>query len=285
MVRALRGYGRADFLADLGAGVTVGIIALPLAIGFGIASGVTPQQGLWTGIIASIAVALFGGSRFQIAGPTGAFVPVLFSIVAVYGYNGLALATLMAGAMLILTGALRMGRLLKFIPYPVVAGFTSGIAIIIFCGQLNEFLGLGLKMPAHVPHQVTALAHNLHLLDPRALSIGALTLVIFYGWPFLTKRIPPSIVAVACATGVAWLVGWPIATIGSRFGEIPASLPAFRWPILGRMGGGIPGSPTRPVAKAARRLRSTRLARPVWRCACRTRRAWRAADLRSAQTR
>ena len=147
IVRALRGYSRADLLADLGAGVTVGIIALPLAIGFGIASGVTPQQGLWTGIIASIVVALIGGSRFQIAGPTGAFVPVLFSVVALYGYNGLALATVMAGAMLVLVGALRMGRLLKFIPYPVVAGFTSGIALIIFCGQLNEFLGLGLKMP------------------------------------------------------------------------------------------------------------------------------------------
>src|SRR4051794_27090532 len=119
VVRALRGYGRADFLADLGAGVTVGIIALPLAIGFGIASGVTPQQGLWTGIIASIAVALCGGSRFQVAGPTGAFVPVLFAIVGVYGYDGLALATLMAGAMLVLIGVLRMGRLLKFIPYPV----------------------------------------------------------------------------------------------------------------------------------------------------------------------
>jgi sulfate permease, SulP family len=154
IITALRGYRRADFLADLGAGLTVGIIALPLAIGFGIASGVTPQQGLWTGIIASLVVSLFGGSRFQIAGPTGAFVPILFSVVAVYGYEGLALATMMAGVMLILLGALRMGRLLKFFPYPVVAGFTSGIAVIIFCGQLNEFLGLGLKMPGHVPQQV-----------------------------------------------------------------------------------------------------------------------------------
>lgn len=150
---AFQGYRRADFFGDLSAGLTVGIIALPLAIGFGIASGVTPQQGLWTGIIAGLAVALLGGSRFQIAGPTGAFVPVLFATVANYGYGGLAVATIMAGVMLVVLGALKMGRLLKFFPYPVVAGFTSGIAVIIFCGQLDEFLGLGLKMPEHVPQQ------------------------------------------------------------------------------------------------------------------------------------
>ena len=232
IVRAVKGYQRADFVADLGAGVTVGMIALPLAIGFGIASGVTPQQGLWTGIIASIAVALFGGSRFQIAGPTGAFVPVLFSIVAIHGYNGLALATLMAGAMLVLVGALRMGRLLKFIPYPVVAGFTSGIALIIFCGQLNEFLGLGLKMPGHAPQQIAVLAHNIHLLNLRTLAIGALTLVVFYLWPRLTKRIPASIVAVACATAAAYFAGWPVATIGTRFGGIPADFPGFHLPTI-----------------------------------------------------
>lgn len=230
--REVKDYRREDFVADLGAGVTVGLIALPLAIGFAIASGVTPQQGLWTGIIASIAVALLGGSRFQIAGPTGAFVPVLFSIVAVYGYNGLALATLMAGAMLVLIGVLRMGRLLKFIPYPVVAGFTSGIAVIIFCGQLNEFLGLGLKMPGHAPQQIAVLAQHFTSLNPHALALGALTIVIYYGWPHLTKRIPPSIVAVATVTAVAYFAGWPIATIGTRFGEIPASLPGLHWPTV-----------------------------------------------------
>src|SRR5256714_11225277 len=125
---ALRGYRREDFLADLGAGLTVGIIALPLAIGFGIASGVTPQQGLWTGIIAGLTVSLLGGSRFQIAGPTGAFVPVLFSIVAQHGYGGLALATCMAGMLLILLGALKMGRLLKIFTFTVVDGFTYCIA-------------------------------------------------------------------------------------------------------------------------------------------------------------
>ncbi len=232
IIPALRNYRRPDFLADLAAGLTVGIIALPLAIGFGIASGVTPQQGLWTAIIASVVVALFGGSRFQIAGPTGAFVPVLFSVVAAHGYSGLALATMMAGVMLVVVGALRMGRLLKFFPYPVVAGFTSGIAVIIFCGQLDEFLGLGLKMPGHVPQQITALASNLHLLNGHALAVGALTLGIFYLWPRVTKRLPASIVAVVLATAVAYFAGWQVATIGTRFGGIPAGLPAFQFPAI-----------------------------------------------------
>jgi SulP family sulfate permease len=135
ILSAFHDYRRADFFADVAAGLTVGIIALPLAIGFAIASGATPQQGLWTGIIGGLTVAVLGGSRFQIAGPTGAFVPVLFAIMAQYGYGGLALAAMMAGVMLILVGALKMGRVLKFFPYPVVAGFTSGIAVIIFSGQ------------------------------------------------------------------------------------------------------------------------------------------------------
>ena len=232
IIASLRGYRRGHFLADAAAGLTVGVIALPLAIGFGIASGVTPQQGLWTGIIASAAVSLFGGSRFQIAGPTGAFVPVLFSVVGIYGYGGLALATMMAGVMLILAGALRMGRLLKFFPYPVVAGFTSGIAVIIFCGQLNEFLGLGLKMPSHVPQQISALASNIHLINWPTFFIGALTLVTLYSWPFVTKRIPASIVAVAIATIVAYVAGLPVATIDTRFGGIPAGFPGFHFPNI-----------------------------------------------------
>src|SRR5204863_5897159 len=122
---------------------------------------------------------------FQIAGPTGAFVPVLFATVANYGYGGLAVATIMAGVMLVVLGALKMGRLLKFFPYPVVAGFTSGIAVIIFCGQLDEFLGLGLKMPEHVPPQIVVLASHLHSINWQAFAIGVLTLGIFYGWPFV----------------------------------------------------------------------------------------------------
>ena len=232
ILTALSSYGRAEALADLGAGLTVGIIALPLAIGFAIASGVTPQQGLWTGIVAGLAVALLGGSRFQIAGPTGAFVPVLFSIVAEHGYGGLALATLMAGVMLIVVGALKMGRLLKFFPYPVVAGFTSGIAVIIFCGQLNEFLGLGLKMPEHVPQQVAALATHLRAVNWHALAIGAITLAVIYFWPRVSKRIPASIIAVILTALVVYFAHWPIATIGSKFGGIPSGLPGWHFPTV-----------------------------------------------------
>ncbi len=220
IVTSLRDYRRSDFFADLGAGLTVGIIALPLAIGFGIASGVTPQQGLWTGVIAGIVVSLLGGSQFQVAGPTGAFVPILFSIVIVHGYAGLALATIMAGAMLIVAGTLRMGGLLKFFPYPVVAGFTSGIAVIIFCGQLNEFFGLGLKMPSHVPQQIVALASNLRSINWQAFAIGGLTLVTCYTWPLITKRVPASIVAYS------WPHSWPTLPAGQLQQSAPA-LEAF----------------------------------------------------------
>src|SRR5437762_2899821 len=232
ILSAFADYRRADFISDLSAGLTVGIIALPLAIGFAIASGATPQQGLWTGIVAGLAVALLGGSRFQIAGPTGAFVPVLFSIMTQYGYGGLALATLMAGVMLMVLAALKMGRLLKFFPYPVVAGFTSGIAVIIFCGQLNEFLGLGLKMPEHVPRQLAVLGSHLSTVNWHALGIGAISLAILSLWPRFTKRVPASIVAVAVTALIAHFAAWPVATIGSKFGGLPSGLPGWHFPAI-----------------------------------------------------
>jgi SulP family sulfate permease len=227
---AFGGYNRAKFFGDLSAGLTVGIIALPLAIGFGIASGVTPQQGLWTGIVAGLCVALAGGSRFQIAGPTGAFVPILFSIISEHGYGGLALAVMMAGVMLIVAGALKMGRLLKYFPYPVVAGFTSGIAVIIFCGQLNEFLGLDLKMPDHAPQQIAVLAGHLSRVNFYALTIGMISLVVIWLWPRVTKRIPASIVAVVLTALIAYGLHWPVSTIGSKFGGIPSGWPGFHFP-------------------------------------------------------
>ena len=231
-IRALRSYDRQSFIADLSSGLTVGVIALPLAIGFGIASGVTPAQGLWTGIVAGFLISALGGSRFQIGGPTGAFVPVLFAIVAQHGYGGLALATMMAGAMLIAMGVLKLGRLIKFIPYPVVAGFTSGIAVIILIGQLNEFLGLGLKMPEHVPQQVKALAAQVGATQWQAVIIGMVTLATVYGWPRLTKKIPASIVAVVLATALAQALGWHVPTIGSKFGGIPSGWPGWHPPHL-----------------------------------------------------
>src|SRR4051812_44151067 len=183
LAASLSSYTKADFFKDLGAGVTVGIIALPLAIGFAIASGVTPQQGLWTAIIAGAVVAALGGSKFQIAGPTGAFVPVLAGIVAQHGYEGLATATFMAGIMLVLKGIFKVGAFLKFIPYPVTAGFTTGIATIIFIGQLNEGIGLGLKMPEHVPQQILAIAIHLSAINWHAVSLCALTILIIYELP------------------------------------------------------------------------------------------------------
>lgn len=232
LLGSLRGYSRADFFADLGAGLTVGVIALPLAIGFGIASGVSPAQGLWTAIIAGFLISALGGSRFQIGGPTGAFVPVLAAVVAAHGYAGLALATMMAGVILLLMGALRLGGLLRFIPYPVVAGFTSGIAVIILVAQLNEALGLGLKMPQHLPHQVAELAQNLTRVNWSAVAISATTLVIAYGWPRLTRRIPASIVAVVLTTLLVTWLKLPVSTIGSKFGGIPLGLPAFAFPEI-----------------------------------------------------
>ncbi len=225
-----RGYDRRDFFQDLGAGATVGLLALPLAIGFGIASGVTPAQGLWTAIIAGFLISVLGGSRFQIGGPTGAFVPVLAGVVAAYGYSGLALATMMAGALLILMGALRMGSLLRFVPYPVVAGFTSGIAVIIFIAQLNEALGLGLKMPSHIPQQVMALAAHLRDVSWQAVAVSLATLGILLGWPRLTRKVPAAIVAVVAASLLVGWTGWPVETIGTKFGGISAGLPGWHFP-------------------------------------------------------
>jgi SulP family sulfate permease len=220
------------FSKDLGAGLTVGLLALPLAIGFGIASGVTPAQGLWTAIIAGVLISALGGSRFQVGGPTGAFVPVLAGIVAAHGYAGLALATMMAGALLVVMGAFRLGALLRFVPYPVVAGFTSGIAVIIFTAQLNEALGLGLRMPQHIPQQVAAIATHLGSIQWQAVAISLATFAILLGWPRVTRKVPPAILAVVATSLLVHWLGWPVETIGTKFGGIPAGLPGWQFPEI-----------------------------------------------------
>jgi sulfate permease, SulP family len=232
LVECLHGYSRQTFLSDLAAGITVGIVALPLAIGFGIASGVTPTQGLWTAIIAGALIAAFGGSKVQIGGPTGAFVPILASIIAIHGYAGLALATVMAGIFLVAMGVLKLGSLIKFIPYPVIAGFTSGIAVIIFVGQLKEFLGLSTSLPRHTLAQIWTVGQHLNETHWPALALGGLALAILVLWPKKWQTVPASIVGVIVPTIVVVLAHLNVQTIGTKFGGIPSTFPVFILPPI-----------------------------------------------------
>ena len=191
------GYTGAMLRADLLAGAVVGIVALPLSMALAIASGVPPQHGLYTAIVAGGVIALLGGSRFQVSGPTAAFVVVLSPIAHRFGVGGLALATLMAGLMLFAMGVLRMGRLIEFVPYPVTTGFTAGIAVVIATLQLKDLLGLSVReMPEHFVERVQAIAQALPTARASDLSIGLLTLVVLAGWPRVTRRIPAPLVAL-----------------------------------------------------------------------------------------
>jgi SulP family sulfate permease len=219
-------------MADVGAGLTVGIIALPLAIGFGIASGVNPGQGLWTAIVAGFIIAAFGGSRFQIGGPTGAFVPVLAGVVATHGYEGLALATMLAGLLLLLAGAFKLGALLRYMPYPVVAGFTTGIAVIIFLGQVPDFLGLMFRRPGDAPELMMEIGRHAAQFEWHTAVVGALGLLIVFIFPKATRKVPAAIVAVVACTLLAEFLHWPVATIGTKFGGLPPGLPGWHLPMF-----------------------------------------------------
>lgn len=226
-------YSLSIFRKDLQAGVTVGIVALPLAMAFAIASGVPPERGIFTAVIAGFLVSLLGGSRFQIGGPTGAFVVIVYDIVMREGYSGLIAATLIAGALLILMGLCRLGTWIKFIPYPLVAGFTAGIAVIIFSSQVKDFFGLKVaQVPADFIGKWGAVFKALPTWDPTTFALGAGTL----GTIVIIRRfipfIPWGITSIALATLVAW--GWhlPIDTIASRFGEVPRTLPFPSLPAL-----------------------------------------------------
>jgi SulP family sulfate permease len=234
LVTVLReGYSLNRFVHDLIAGVIVGIVALPLAIAFAVASGVNPEQGLYTAIVAGLVISVLSGSRVQIGGPTGAFIVIVFQIVQNYGYEGLAVATLMAGFILILMGIARMGDVIKFIPYPVTVGFTSGIALIIFTTQIVDFLGIsGVPIPKEFGEKWLMLM--THLLDANgyAVAVGGLTILIINYWPKLTTKIPGSLVAIIVTTGLVHVLQWPVETIGSRFGSVPNTLPQFQFPHL-----------------------------------------------------
>lgn len=220
-----QGYTRQQFGRDLTAGLIVGIVALPLAIAFAIASGVPPEKGLITAVVAGFFISAFGGSRVQIGGPTGAFIIIVYGIVQQHGIAGLTVATFMAGLLLIAMGLLRFGALLRYFPHTLVVGFTTGIAVIIFSTQINDLLGLGIdpvppdfleKWPAYF---------RLGAIDPVSAAIGLGTILVTMITPRITKAIPGPLVAIVLATTLAQLLDLPVATIGSRFGAIPATLP------------------------------------------------------------
>src|ERR1700691_842788 len=230
---ALRDYSRKKFAADLAAGVTVGLVALPLSMAFAIASGAPPESGLYTAVVAGFAISALGGSRNQIGGPTGAFVVIISGILARYGFNGLLLCTIMAGCLLILLGATGLGAAVKFIPRPVIIGFTNGIALLIASTQIKDFLGLRTATnPSSFLPRIKVLAQAIGTLQWQTVALACATLAIILLWPLVSRRIPGSILAVLACTAAAALFHLHVETIGTRFGGIPRGFPPFTLPHL-----------------------------------------------------
>jgi SulP family sulfate permease len=231
LLKSLRGYSRRDAVADIIAGLIVGIVALPLAIAFATASGLPPIYGLYTSIVAGFLISVLGGSRVQIGGPSATFVVITYGVVQQYGVGGLAIATIMAGVILIVLGITRMGAAIKFIPFPVTLGFTSGIAVIIFSSQVRDLLGLRMDyVPMEFLARWSAYGEHLSTANLQAILLAAATLLILIFWPRVNRKIPAPFVAILAATLVTALLGLDVETIGSRFGEIQAGLPRPRIP-------------------------------------------------------
>ena len=242
LVSCLRNYDKKTLTSDLMAGIIVGIVALPLAIAFGIASGVSPEKGIITAIVAGLLISVFGGSKVQIGGPTGAFIIIIYGIIEQYGLSGLTIATLMAGAFLILFGILRLGTIIQYIPYPIVVGFTSGIADTIFSTQMTDFFGLEIeKVPSDFVEKWICYFNNFSTINFWSLAIGLLSLAIIVFLPRISKKIPGSLIAIIVTTVVAVLLRQfagieSIETIGDRFtisSQIPeATMPSLTWATL-----------------------------------------------------
>ena len=235
LVSCLRNYEKKTFMADLMAGIIVGIVALPLAIAFGIASGVSPEKGIITAIVAGVLISLFGGSKVQIGGPTGAFIVIIYGIIEQYGMSGLTIATLMAGVFLILLGVMRLGSIIKFIPYPIVVGFTSGIAITIFTTQIKDLFGLQIdSVPSAFIDKWGCYIENFSTLDPWSFGVGLLSILIIIFTPKISRKIPGSLVAIILTTVLVVVLKQyvgvnSIETIGDRF-TISATLPGIEMP-------------------------------------------------------
>ena len=233
LVLALRHYSAQDFVADLIAGLTVGLVALPLAMAFGIASGVPPEAGIYTAVVAGFLISALGGSRVQIGGPTGAFVVIVAGIIAKFGVSGLLIVTLMAGVILIVMGATGFGTAVKFIPRPVTIGFTNGIAVLIASTQIKDFLGLKTgAVPSEFVGRIQVLTAHLSTLHWPTLAFGATSLAVVLLWPRITRRVPGSIIALLGCTAAVALFALPVATIGSKFGGIPQGLPRLSFPAF-----------------------------------------------------
>ena len=227
---ALRHYDGKRFKSDLIAGIVVGIVALPLAIAFGIASGVSPTVGLITAIIGGFMVSALGGCSVQIGGPTGAFIVIVYNIIATFGLQGLAIATFMAGLILVLLGVFHLGTVIKFIPYPIVVGFTAGIALTIFSTQINDFFGLGLtNVPSEFLPKWGEYIRNFANVDLVTLGVGLVSLLIIIVTPKISKKLPGALIAIIIVTAACWLLksvpGFHVETIGDRFGRLPTDIP------------------------------------------------------------
>ncbi len=234
LIDCLKGYNSTTLVSDIGAGISVGILALPLAMAFAIASGVEPAQGLYTAIIAGFIISVFGGSKVQIGGPTGAFIVVVSGILGSYGFTGLCIATVLAGIMLIVMGLTKMGNAIRYIPRPVTIGFTNGIAILIMSTQIKDFFGLSVAMPEDFVPKMRVIFENISTTNFPTLALGIVSLLVIIFWPKRLRRYIPGqigaiFVGVAVSLGFAHFYNWEVATIGSRFGEIPRSLPHVEW--------------------------------------------------------
>jgi sulfate permease, SulP family len=251
LIDSLRGYTKSRWLADVGAGVTVGIVALPLAMAFAIASGLKPEAGLWTAIIAGFLISALGGTNAQIGGPAGAFIVIVYGIVERYGVANLLISTACAGVILVLLGLFRLGTLVRFVPVSIVIGFTNGIAVLIALSQVKDWLGLSVdRMPGNFFSQVNTLAQHIDTVNPHAFALGLACVALLFLWPRLFlkgspvirlleghkvrrfARVPAPVVALVVLSLLAWGFSFPVETIGSRFGGIPQGLPVFELPAF-----------------------------------------------------
>jgi len=239
ILKTFKNYSPKTLAADLGAGLIVVVVALPLAIAFAIASGVSPERGIFTAIIGGFVISALGGSRVQIGGPSGTFAVMVYAMVIQYGYEGLVPITMMAGVILILLGFFKLGGLVRFMPYTIVTGFTAGAAVLICTSQLGDFLGLSVSaLPPDFTGKILAYAGHLHTFNPASFLVSLLSLAIILLWPKINRKIPGALVAILAVTLVVAFFRLPVATIGSRFGSIPTSFqspvfPALSLPMLG----------------------------------------------------